>query len=289
MEKVYEVTAANGLRLRESAPNGNVITVMPHGTQVELLEKSELDGWWKVQTTAGKNIETGYASAHFLMELNPRPKFRVPFFSSLEASFDRVHRFVGTVAEQYGEEMLPKLNEVLTEYKINRSPRRFTHFMAQLAHESGHFRYTEENLNYSATGLWNVFRKYFDSPDHAATFAGRPQEIANRVYANRMGNGDEASGDGYRYRGRGFIQLTGKDNYRQIGRRLGLDLVENPDLVASDIETTLRVAADFWDSRQLNRLADKDDLRGITKRINGGYNGLADRKKLLAQARAIWG
>lgn len=289
MDKVYEVTAANGLRLRESAPNGDIITVMPHGTQVEFLEKADLKGWWKVRTTAGKNIETGYASSHFMMELNPRPKFRVPFFNTLEASFERVHRFAGTVAEQYGQEMLPALNKVLTEYNINRSPRRFTHFMAQLAHESGHFRYREENLNYSAEGLWAVFRKYFDDLDHAKSYERQPEKIANRVYADRMGNGDEASGDGYHYRGRGFIQLTGRDNYKQIGDRLNLDLENNPDLVSSDIETTLRVAADFWDSRGLNRFADKDDIYAITKRINGGYNGLADRKKLHAQARAIWG
>lgn len=289
MEKVYEVTAANGLRLRESAPSGNIITVMPRGTQVEYLGKADIKGWWKVQTTAGKNVETGYASAHFMMELEPKPKFRVPFFSSLEASFDRVHRFVGTVAEQYGEEMLPVLNTILTEYKINKSPRRFTHFMAQLAHESGHFRYMEENLNYSGKGLWNTFRKYFDSAEHAETYARDKERIANRVYGNRMGNGDEASGDGYRYRGRGFIQLTGRENYRKIGDRIGLDLEGDPDQVASDVKIALRVAADFWDSKKLNKYADKDDLRGITKRINGGYNGLADRKKLYAQARAIWG
>ncbi|MBR9835470.1 MAG: glycoside hydrolase family 19 protein, partial [Alphaproteobacteria bacterium] len=111
----------------------------------------------------------------------------------------------------------------------------------------------------------------------------------NRVYADRMGNGSEESGDGYRYRGRGFIQLTGKDNYQKIGDRIGLDLVSNPDKVSQDVEIALRVAADFWDSRNLNKYADKDDIRAVTRRINGGYNGLEDRQKLLARARAIWG
>lgn len=289
MDKIYQVTAANGLRLRESAPDGAIITVMPYNSEVVFLKKADVKNWFKVEAKVGPSLETGFTSAHFLMEMAPKVKFRVPFFSNLEASYERVQRFVGSVADQYGQEMLPMLNKVLTDYKINKNPKRFSHFMAQLAHESAHFSRLEENLNYSAKGLWNVFRKYFDDEAHAETYARDPERIANRVYANRMLNGPEESGDGYRYRGRGFIQLTGRENYRNIGNRIGLDLEGNPDQVASDVETALRVAADFWDSKKLNRYADKNDVRSITKRINGGYHGLEQRQKLLARARAIWG
>ncbi len=289
MDKIYQVTAANGLRLRESAPDGEIIMVMPYGTEVTYMKQATLKGWIQVEVMAGKNTETGFTSSHFLMELDPKPKFRFPFFANLEASYDRVHRFVGTVADQYGPELLPQLNTVLSTYKINKNPKRFTHFMAQLAHESAHFRRLEENLNYSGEGLWNTFRKYFNDLPHAETYARDPERIANRVYANRMLNGPEDSGDGYRYRGRGFIQLTGRENYRAIGARIGLDLENDPDQVASNVEIALRVAADFWDSRNLNKYADRNDIKTITKRINGGYNGLEDRQKLLAKARAIWG
>jgi len=104
-----------------------------------------------------------------------------------------------------------------------------------------------------------------------------------------MGNGDEASGDGWKYRGRGFIQLTGRDNYREIGKKIGVDLEANPDLVSTDVTVALKSACAFWNSRGLNALADADDLRGITKKINGGYIGLDEREKLLERARAIWG
>lgn len=289
MEKIYQVTAANGLRLRASAPDGAILTVLPYNTEIVFLKKADIKGWYKVEAQVGHEAEIGFVSSHFLMELAPKPKFKIPFLNNLDASYERVQRFAGTVVDQYGKDLLPKLNEILSEYKINKNPRRFAHFMAQLAHESAHFARLEENLNYSGKGLWNVFRKYFDNLEHAETFARQPEKIANRVYADRMGNGSEESGDGYRYRGRGFIQLTGKDNYQKIGDRIGLDLVSNPDKVSQDVEIALRVAADFWDSRNLNKYADKDDIRAVTRRINGGYNGLEDRQKLLARARAIWG
>ena len=108
-------------------------------------------------------------------------------------------------------------------------------------------------------------------------------------FSNRIGNGDEASGDGWRYRGRGFIQLTGRANYRSIGQRIGLDLEGNPDQVASDPVIALQVAANYWDSRNLNEVADTDDIYKVTRLINGGLNGIDDRKKLLGVAKSIWG
>jgi len=133
------------------------------------------------------------------------------------------------------------------------------------------------------------FRSKFRDADEAASYARQPERIANRVYANRIGNGDEASGDGWRYRGRGFIQLTGRANYRSIGSRLGLNLEDDPDIVASDPVIALQVAANYWDSRGLNAVADQDDVYEVTRLINGGLNGIDDRKQLLGVAKSIWG
>lgn len=290
MGELYEVVA-QGLNLREAPVTGAVISVLPKGHVVEKLSAStEKPDWWKVSATVGRLPEEGFVSSKHLIARDPKPSgLAFTWLADLNASFARVQKFVGGYASKYGPELLPKLNEVLGKYGINRNQRRFTHFLAQIAHESGHFGSLEENLKYSGERLWQVFRKYFRDEAEAMEFARQPERIANRVYAGRMGNGDEASGDGWRYRGRGFIQLTGRDNYREIGKKIGVDIEADPDLVARDVTTALLVSAAFWDSRKLNTLADKDDLREITRRINGGFNGLDDREKLLKRARAIWG
>jgi putative chitinase len=176
------------------------------------------------------------------------------------------------------------VNACLQRYEIN-TPLRAAHFLAQIAHESGGFRYVEENLNYSENALKSVFGKYFKDNALASDYARRPQKIANRVYANRMGNGSEGSGDGWRYRGRGLIQLTGKSNYTQYADARQVDVVQTPDLVATEPMLATDVAGWYWDSRALNRYADNDDIRAITKRINGGYNGLKDRQFYLNRAK----
>ncbi|MBI1340298.1 SH3 domain-containing protein [bacterium] len=289
MGELYEVVAL-GLNLRTAPVSGDVVSVLPKGQIVEKIGGSDRPDWWRVSTSVGRMTEEGYLSSKHVLAVDPKPSgFRFTFLADLTASFARVQQFVGPYASLYGSEMLPQLNQVLAKYGINRNTRRFTHFLAQIAHESGHFRSLEENLKYSGERLWQVFRKYFKDEAEAMSFDRQPERIANRVYSNRMGNGDEASGDGWRYRGRGFIQLTGRDNYREIGRKIGVDIEANPDLVASDVTTALLVSAAFWDSRKLNAAADKDDLREITRRINGGFNGLADREKLLKRARSIWG
>ena len=155
---------------------------------------------------------------------------------------------------------------------------RIAHFMAQIEHESG-LKPISENLNYSASGLIRVFRKYFSDVE-AINFANQPQKIANRVYANRMGNGNEASGEGWKYRGRGFIQITGKINYFQLANDTDLDCLKNPDLLLQEANAMIS-ALWFWNKAGLNKLADKNDLKGITKKINGGYKGLAHRQELL--------
>lgn len=173
--------------------------------------------------------------------------------------------------------VLDQIPDCATKFNIN-TPLRLAHFLAQCAHESAEFKAREENLNYSAAGLKKVFPKYF--PDNLAeSYARQPEKIASRVYGDRMGNGDEASKEGYKYRGRGYIQLTGKDNYSAFANSVSDDILDNPDLVAS--QYPLLSAAWFWDIRSLNSLADAgasdDVVTKITKKVNGGLNGLDDR------------
>jgi putative chitinase len=155
---------------------------------------------------------------------------------------------------------------------------RIAHFMAQIENESG-LKPISENLNYSASGLIQTFSKYFTTTE-SLIFANQPEKIANRVYANRMGNGNESSGDGWKYRGRGFIQITGKINYFQLANDTDLDCLKNPDLLLQESNAMIS-ALWFWNKAGLNKLADKNDIKGITRKINGGYNGLEHRQELL--------
>lgn len=159
-------------------------------------------------------------------------------------------------------------------------------FLAQIGVESGQLAYVSENLNYSSSGLRTVFGKYFPTESMAKEYARKPEKIANRVYANRMGNGNEESGDGWRYRGRGLIQITGKDNYRLVSKALDTDFILQPDLLAMPKFAALS-AAEYWNRNGLNELAkrlggnaDTDTFKAITKRINGGYNGLKERTEI---------
>lgn len=235
--------------------------------------------------------EEGYAYSTHLRPYNPQPakKFDLSLISDATAILNKVQQFVGDYANGLTEELLVQLNNVMTEYEINKNSKRFNHFISQLAHESANFSRLDENLNYSGERLWEIFPSKFDNREEAESFARQPERIANRVYASRIGNGDERSGDGWRYRGRGYIQLTGRANYRNIGNRINMDLENNPDLVTEDPTVALKVAADYWDSRNINALADQDDVYAVTKAINGGYNGIDHRKDLLQFAKSIWG
>ena len=185
-------------------------------------------------------------------------------------------------AEQY----IQDLEQVLPKYGIADSRLRLAHFFAQILHESGSMRFDTENLNYSSDALRRVFGKYFRTKEEADAYARRPEKIANRVYANRMGNRGEASGDGWRYRGRGLIQLTGRNNYKAFADWVGDPrIMDEPDLVAS--EYAVHSAVFFWDTNNLNRVADKDDVVDLTRRINGGENGLAHRRELLNKANGL--
>jgi len=169
------------------------------------------------------------------------------------------------------------LNTVAEYYEMFVNPRRVAGFLAQIAHESGGFNFVAENLNYSAKGLMTIFKKYFPTEELANQYARKPEKIANKVYANRMKNGPESSGDGWKFRGRGLIQLTGRDNYTRFAAALDLDI----DSTIAYLETPNGAVASagwFWDNNKLNQFCDKDDFVTLTKRINGGTIGLADRK-----------
>ena len=178
-----------------------------------------------------------------------------------------------------------KYKTILSEAGIN-TPLRLAHFFAQLEHESN-LKPVSENLNYSANALRRVFKKYFTTDQMAKDYARQPERIANKVYANRMDNGNEMSGDGWRYRGRGFIQITGKANYTQLTHDTGIDYLNNPDLLLTEADSMIS-ALWFWKLRNLNHYADMDNIRQITKRINGGYNGLKHRTELLKKYKTIF-
>lgn len=172
------------------------------------------------------------------------------------------------------------LKAAASYFKLNNN--RAAHFFAQCAHESGNFKAFSENLNYGAKGLRGIFGKYFPTDAMAKAYERQPAKIANRVYANRMGNGDEASGEGFAYKGRGPLQLTGKDNYRAFGRYIGREqeVLDNPDLVATELG--FESALWFFDANNLWSICDQGindaAILQLTKRINGGTHGLDDRK-----------
>jgi len=176
------------------------------------------------------------------------------------------------------DSVIAMIPEVASKFEIN-TPLRLAHFLAQCGHESGGFKLTQENLNYSAKGLNGIFKKYFPTLDSAVPYERKPEKIANKVYGGRMGNGTEASGDGWKFHGRGFIQLTGKDNYTAFTKSIGEDCVNNPDLVAS--KYALASAAWFFNKNGLHKMADGGandaTVTSITKRVNGGTIGLPDR------------
>lgn len=174
-------------------------------------------------------------------------------------------------------QVVNELESVMREFNIS-NPFRLSHFLAQTAHESGNFKHVRENLNYSAEGLLKTFPKYFDKWT-AATYARKPEMIANVVYESRMGNGNRNTGDGWRFRGRGYLQLTGKINYKAFGDYIGNNFITEPDLVATQYPLTS--AAWFFEKNKLWDICDQglhqDVVKQVTKRVNGGTIGLADR------------
>ena len=176
------------------------------------------------------------------------------------------------------DNVISQIPDVMKTFGID-TPVELAHFLSQCGHESAGFKVVNENLNYSAKGLLGIFKKYFPTAALAESYQRKPEKIANRVYASRMGNGDEASGEGFKFRGRGFIQLTGKQNYTAFGKAIGVDIAANPDLVAT--KYPLLSAAWFFSKNCLAKCKDASDasVLAVTKCVNGGTIGLADRQK----------
>jgi putative chitinase len=190
----------------------------------------------------------------------------------------------------YVDHWFQALCEILPDYEIN-TPQRVAAFLAQTAHESGGYRAIKENLNYKAPTLRKIFPKYFPddaTANHYASLPNKQEAIANRVYGGRMGNGPEESGDGYRYCGRGLIQLTGKDNYTRYAQSLEISVEEASEHLTT-FEGCVQSAAWFWEANNLNQWADKGDILTLTKRINGGTIGLEDRIKHYNHALHVLG
>lgn len=179
------------------------------------------------------------------------------------------------------------LNKMLPQYEID-TLNRAVGFIAQCAHESGNFKFLKENLNYRWDSLRRVFPKYFPNDQIAKEYAHKPEAIANRVYANRMGNGPESTGDGFRYCGRGLIQLTGKNNYAAFAKFIEMDLAKVPAYLTT-FDGAVEGACWFWAANNLNTLADNRDVKNMTRVINGGYNGLQDRLEKYATIYKILG
>ena len=201
------------------------------------------------------------------------------------------------LTKQQLKELLPKnpyidhwhraLSQLLPDYEIN-TPQRIAAFIAQCAHESGNFVFLTENLNYKAESLTKIFGKYFKDIATAKAYEKKPEKIANRIYANRMGNGDEASGDGWRYRGRGLIQLTGKTNYTWFAASLEISAEEAAEYTQT-FEGAAQSACWFWETNKLNKEADAGDIKTMTRKINGGFIGLDDRIKHYNHALHVLG
>lgn len=181
---------------------------------------------------------------------------------------------------QIPDNVYNEIPSVINKFQINTSIR-LTHFLSQCAHESGGFKLIIENLNYSTKGLLTIFPKYFKDASLAEIYNRKPEKIASRVYGNRMGNGDESTGDGWKYRGRGYIQLTGKGNYIKFDSFVEDDIMKNPDLVAT--KYPLLSAAWFFNKNGINIVSDggatTEVVKSVTKKVNGGFNGLQDRQK----------
>jgi len=170
------------------------------------------------------------------------------------------------------------LNKISNQISLTGNKNRVAAFLAQISYESGYFNFVEENLNYSATGLVTTFNKYFPTIESAQAYAHDPRKIASKVYANRMGNGNEVSGDGWTYRGRGLIQITGRQTYEKFAKSMNKSLASTI-IYTGTTEGATECAGWFWSFNKLNTYVDKNDFVGLTRHINGGIHGLTEREK----------
>lgn len=285
MNNSYIVTAS-ALNLR-SEPNAHceVVTALPHGHIVEKIEEVA-SPWWKVSTKAHLNSFTGYVSYHYLhlQEENATP---VMSHGTVTITKEQILALFPHAKDSILDPILPVINDIFSETGINTNNLRVSAFFAQLAVESNGLRSIVEDLHYSAHRLHVVWPRRFPTDQAAQPYAGNPEKLANHIYCDRLGNGNEASGDGWRFRGRGLFQLTGRYNYGHYGKIIGMDLEGNPDQ-AADPATALKIAAEFWKAEDLNGLADQADIKKITRCVNGGYIGMSEREAFFRKACAIW-
>jgi putative chitinase len=286
MDDSYIVTAA-GLHLR-SEPNAEstIVLSMPHGQIVKKLEDASGD-WWKVSTHAHLNVQTGYVSSHYLCpESEPTPKPAAT--GKVNVSKEQLLRLFPHACSSILDPIMPVINDMLAAAGISENSKRLSYFLAQVGTESAGLSAITENLHYSAKRLCAVWPREFKSIQFAEQYAENPEKLGDYIYANRLGNGNVASGDGYRFRGRGLFQLTGRANYAHFGSIIGMDLTQTPDQAATPV-AALNIAVKYWQAEKMNELADQDNLRKITRLINGGYNGLALREAYYKHARLVFG
>ncbi|MEO9819187.1 MAG: glycoside hydrolase family 19 protein [Paracoccaceae bacterium] len=251
-------------------------------SEIGLLSNINDDVVTKYATAEEERIEEGGSDVSIIPKSTPQRENASVTLSS-GPGFVGAFAASGAATEQLNAVLAdPELISRLREIGVLNNRYRLAHLLGQAAHETAGFKLRFENLNYTGNGLWRVHRRHFESEDEALSFHRQPERIANRIYANRMGNGDEESGDGWHYRGRGFIQIHGKANYDKYGKLLDLDLVSDPDL-AADPEIAIMIAAAFMNQLKIDDVtffeaADAWDIKAITLGMTGGAHGLADRK-----------
>jgi len=243
--------------------------------------EAALIAWQKANGLQGDGIAGPFTLAKLGIEALPQtaPTPIVPSAPAVpifDNSGFKLHNLKGHIPDA----VIAQIPDTAARFGIT-TPLRLAHFLAQCGHESGGFKAVRENLNYKAAGLMGIFKKYFPNAKIALQYERKPEKIANRVYASRMGNGPEASGDGYKFRGRGYIQLTGKENYTRFDATVPENIIADPELVAT--KYPLASAAFFFNSNKLWSICDKGadtaTVTAVTKRVNGGTIGLADRIK----------
>jgi putative chitinase len=200
---------------------------------------------------------------------------------------DAVKAMAASNADKHVIDEIIADQDVLPGFGIN-TPKKIAHFLAQISHESGGFRIAIENMNYTAKRLTEVWPKRFPTLAAATPFAGNPQKLGNSVYANRMGNGPPSSGDGFRYRGRGLLQLTGRSMYKGVGQATGLDLENHPEL-AEHFDDALKIAGGAWKFDGVDKLSENATVEQYTQKINGGQIGIKDRKTRFAKVVQVMG
>lgn len=259
---------------------GPLVTKLQEKLGVEAIGKfgpkteAALKEWQIANGLTADGIAGPFTLSKLGIEALPQPNPSVN--TSFNPSGFKLEKLKGHVPDA----VIAQIPDTAARFGIT-TPLRLAHFLAQCGHESGGFKAVRENLNYSAKGLQGIFKKYFPTSTLATAYERQPEKIANRVYASRMGNGPETSGDGYKYRGRGYIQLTGKENYTRFDATVPENIVADPDLVAT--KYPLASAAFFFNSNKLWAICDKgatpEVVTAVTKRVNGGTIGLADRVK----------